>query len=233
MNDDNIKKEAVIYEVIEGDVTKIMADGKIFVLEKEQFKGKMFPESKVYKISEYPLLKRSPDTKGRIIDKISGCYIYEYELQDIKNAIEKKMSVREMREIIIEYHPNVKPVTIGVYLRGYIRYIEIKSEYRMPKVKISPKRRKKKRIIPEGAVGWSERYQTNIWRDEYNKVIKAINYIGYGYKATTAQIAEQAKMAKQRVRAVLNFLMEIEKSISYKTDDKSVRVYHFVRKKEE
>lgn len=227
-----IKKECIIYEMIEGKITKVEIDNKIYEIQNVNIKSVQEKQPvKLEKLKDISNISdRNQNNKGEYLGHVSGTGIYTNELKDIKKALEQRWSKELIENNIIRlYHPNVKDKTINTYCNGYIRYIN-GQENLTPKVteRKKPKRRKKRRVIPEGAVGFCERYGTFIWRKEYNKVLKGLNYIEHGYKPSVEQISEKFKLSQQRIRAVLNFMIEQEKRVTYKTDGKGTPIYYFV-----
>jgi len=232
-----IKKECIIYEMIEGKITKVEIDNQIYDIRNSNIKlvKEQKPIKEPIKLEQLKdishISDRNPNTKGEYLGHVSGTGIYTNELKDMKKAIEQQWPKELLENNIIKlYHPNVKDKTINTYCNGYIRYIT-ENETLTPKVterKKPKKRRKRRRVIPEGAVGFCERYGRYIWRHEYNKVLKGLNYIEYGYKPSVEQISEKFKLSQQIVRAVLNFMMEQEQRVTYKTDGKGTPIYYFV-----
>ncbi len=223
-----IKKEVIIYEVVNGNITKLQMEGYVYQIENKTSTEKPLEKPKPEKES----VKHDDNVKintGKTIARMSGSMIYEYVLNDIKQALQNlNVSNKDIENIIRRYHPNVKDNTVDVYLRAYIRFIKNGE-------KVPPKnfRRRRRRKIPEGAVGFCTRYGTFIWRKDYNDVLKGLNYMEYGYKPSVQQISEKFKISEQRVRAVLNYMIEQEGRVtSDTTDGKGAPLYHFVKKEE-
>jgi len=125
-----------IYEVIDGQVTKIKVDDTIFEIKSPETKteeldieiSKIPKESFVEEIpkKEEPKIKKQ-NHRGKFLGIEGKCYIYENILNDIKEAISEGKSFPELMTIIKRYSPSAKDITLHWYVNRYKSFIKKKS----------------------------------------------------------------------------------------------------------
>lgn len=137
--DNSIEVKAIIWEVKEGNPTKIKALNTIFIPEKQDTPQptninkpepiqtiKILPTTTTEDIPE-PLINDTPNyDKGKIISKSRNNLIYENVLKEVKEGIEKNESQTELMDRITPYYPENKPSSVKVYLYIHKKFIEDK-----------------------------------------------------------------------------------------------------------
>jgi len=113
-----------IYEVIDGQVTKIKVDDTIFEIKSSEEKKESF-------IEDIPSVF-TPKEKGQRVGAIKKCTIYENILNDIRNGISEGKSNKDLMNIVKEYTPIANSGTLHWYVNMYKRYISEKETKPVP-----------------------------------------------------------------------------------------------------
>jgi len=118
-----------IYEVVDGQVTKIKVDDTIFEIKSSEEKTP---------IQEIPIEKQIPTVfpafetekeeidKGAPVEKFQRFNIYSNILNEIRKGIEDELGDRELKDIIKKYYPYIKSKSVSSYLWVYRNYLERK-----------------------------------------------------------------------------------------------------------
>jgi uncharacterized protein YqfB (UPF0267 family) len=144
--------------------------------------------------------------KGKVIRYVSGVCIYDNVLSRIKEAVGNNASIEQLRNILKEYYPNVKPLTVKKYVGAYRKAIVL----REPESKFlhKKKRRRRRRRKPsKDCVGFDKTYKTWVRQSEVDDVKRGILTVKFNYVPTFDNIIEETGMKSERARAALSYLI--------------------------
>lgn len=121
-HDEKMIVTCLIWEVREGNVTKVKIDDDIFV----KLSQKQHEDKEQYEPVHEPQVRQKeviPSQKRKILGIVSTTKIYEDVLNDLITSIRENPNDDELQRILKIRYPNVLNNTITTYLSNYKRYI--------------------------------------------------------------------------------------------------------------
>lgn len=224
-----LKIEAEIYEIKEGQLTKIKHEGRIYNIESSKKpspittspvippKKEADDQQQTQQNDEDETIKRPLD-RGNLIAELGHNQVYDKILEKIQPAIEAGKSDEELKTILkLFYEEGKEPQdkSLQVYVSLYKRYLR-EQGIKVPqpttptqstlndKPKTHTKRRGKHKKFLPGQVGVDDSYGVRIFQDEINKVKEAVGK--WNEIHDSHQIMRDSGLRKEKLNAVLHWM---------------------------